>query len=114
MSKTKQTKAPQSRARQSPRASGLAAASAAMEEVARAEVSDARKVKLKTSKPKPKTRAGKKGLVLYVLPEVTLALRKLALEQGSDVQQLGWRALELLFAEYKTPLPASRTVVAKA
>ncbi len=59
------------------------------------------------AKPKPRTRQGKKGLVLYVEPEMTVAIRQLALANGTDVQALGRRALELLFADYRTPLPGT-------
>lgn len=54
----------------------------------------------KPSKAKPKTRINKKGLVLYVEPEVTIALRRLALDTGSSVQALGAEALDLLFAKH--------------
>lgn len=86
---------------------GLAAASAAMGEVALSEVHNVSAAKSKPQSAKPKSREGKKGLVLYVPPEVTLALRKLALEHNSDVQRMGWQALELLFAEYGAALPGS-------
>jgi hypothetical protein len=89
---------------------GLARASAAMDEAAREEeAAQARSKprKDKAKKPKPSTRAGKKGLVLYVQPEVTLALRKLALDNNSDVQRMGRRALELLFASYGKSLPGA-------
>ena len=100
-------------ARGASKGGGLAAAAAAMKEAARDEDLHVPRRKSKAAK-KPKTRAGKKGLVLYVLPEVTVALRKLALENGSDVQSMGWRALELLFAEYKTALPGAQKVSAKS
>lgn len=54
----------------------------------------------KAPKPKPKTRQGKRGLVLYVDPKVTVALRKLALDEGKSVQQLGMDALTLLFEQH--------------
>ena len=95
-------------------ARGLAAASAAMEEVARLEVIEVPTSGAKSKKSKPKTRDGKKGLVLYVPPEVTLALRKLALQNNSDVQRMGWRALELLFAECNAHLPSSTPPTSKA
>jgi hypothetical protein len=79
----------------------------AHEDVVRSQPGRASGRKPANPKPKPKTREGKKGLVLYVPPEVTLALRKLALENGSDVQRMGWRALELLFAAYGRPLPGN-------
>jgi hypothetical protein len=104
MKKGKQARA--APVRVSAKAGGLAAAAAAMKEAAKDEDMLPPRRKAKPGK-KPKTRAGKKGLVLYVMPEVTVALRKLAVENDSDVQRMGWRALELLFAEYKTPLPGA-------
>ncbi len=55
------------------------------------------------TKPKPKTRRNKKGLVLYVDPGVTIALRRLALDTGISVQTLGMAALNLLFKEHGQP-----------
>jgi hypothetical protein len=46
---------------------------------------------------KPATRQNKKGLVLYVDAKVTQALRRLALDTGQSVQELGMTALNLLF-----------------
>jgi hypothetical protein len=54
-------------------------------------------------KPKPKTRRDKKGLVLYVDPAVTVALRRLSLDTGASVQDLGMIALNLLFREHGQP-----------
>lgn len=54
----------------------------------------------KSPKPKPKSRANKKGLVLYVEPEVTVALRRLALDTGLSVQVLGMDGLNLLFEKH--------------
>jgi hypothetical protein len=51
-------------------------------------------------KPAPSTRRNKKGLVLYVDPAVTVALRRLALDRGTSVQALGLAALEMLFAAH--------------
>jgi hypothetical protein len=90
--------------------SGLAMASSAMGEAARGEEVEQAKTRPrrdKTAKRQPSTRVGKKGLVLYVRPEVSLALRKLALDNNSDVQRMGHRALELLFKEYGRTLPAA-------
>lgn len=87
---------------------GLASASVAMGEAAAEEEARHPKAKSAKSKPKkPKTREGKKGLVLYIEPEGVLALRRLALDNDSDVQRMGRRALELLFAEYGRAFPAS-------
>jgi hypothetical protein len=109
-----------SRSKSSKRASppalvgGLASASAAMGAAARAVVVEPPRSARKAKAAKPKTRDGKKGIVLYVPPDVPLALRKLALAHGSDVQRMGWRALELLFEEYKTPLPTGATSTIKS
>lgn len=54
-------------------------------------------------KPKPKTRRNKKGLVLYVDPAVTVALRRLSLDTGVSVQTLGMAALNLLFRQHGRP-----------
>ncbi len=87
---------------------GLASASVAMGEAAAEEEARHPKAKAVKSKPKkPKTREGKKGLVLYIEPDGVLALRRLALDNDSDVQRMGRRALELLFAEYGRAFPAS-------
>ena len=101
-------------ARGSAKAGGLAAAAAAMRQAAQDEDMTPPRRRAKPAKSKPKTRAGKKGLVLYVLPEVTVALRKLAVENDSDVQSMGRRALELLFAEFKTPLPGASKAPVKS
>ena len=110
MTRIRKSKTPASQRRAGKRR-GLATASAAMREAAKEEAaaethSKARRSKAK--KPKPRTRAGKKGLVLYIQPEVSLALRRLALDHNSDVQQMGRRALELLFAEYGRSLPTGQ------
>ena len=54
-------------------------------------------------KPKPSTRRDKKGLVLYVEPAVTVALRRLSLDTGASVQALGMLALNLLFRQHGQP-----------
>lgn len=59
------------------------------------------------NKPKPRTREGKKGLVIYVDPEVTVALRKLAANHDTDQQTLALKGLELLFKEYGMTMPRS-------
>lgn len=87
---------------------GLAAASAAMREAAREVEAEERSTEAARPKPKKQkvsTREGKKGLVLYVSPEVTVALRKLALDQRSDVQRMGHLALQLLFKSFGKSLP---------
>ncbi len=55
------------------------------------------------ARPQPRTRQNKKGLVLYVDPAVTVQLRRLALDTGSSVQELGLEALNALFRRYKLP-----------
>ncbi|MBL8564496.1 MAG: hypothetical protein JNM89_02125 [Hyphomicrobiaceae bacterium] len=93
----------------------LVHASVAMGQAADEEDARHPKAKSTTSKPKkPKTREGKKGLVLYIEPEGVLALRRLALDNDSDVQRMGRRALELLFAEYGRAFPASTEPAAAA
>ncbi len=110
MSKAKQPRTTPAKARKSDkesRARGLASASAAMGEAAVEESARQPKAKSDRAKPKkPKTREGKKGLVLYIEPEGVLALRRLALDNDSDVQRMGRRALELLFAEYGRAFPS--------
>lgn len=109
MTRKKKAKPAPAAPRGSAKPRGLASASAAMREAAREETAEelpSRSRRGRAKKPKPKTRAGKKGIVLYVQPEISLALRRLALDHNSDVQQMGRRALELLFAEYGRSLPA--------
>ena len=46
---------------------------------------------------RPKSRAGKTGIVVYVPPELARELRHLAVDEGSSLQALGLEALtELL------------------
>jgi hypothetical protein len=61
---------------------------------------DARKIKQTSQKAVPKTRADKKGLVLYLPPPVVVELRRLSLDTGKPVQTLGQMALNLLFTKY--------------
>jgi hypothetical protein len=88
-----------------PRKGTLSTAAAAMVAAAEAQELTQKSQGRPPTKPKPRTREGKKGLVLYVEPEITVAIRQLALAQGTDVQSLGREALTLLFATYGTPLP---------
>ena len=57
----------------------------------------------KPRKAKPSTRKDRKGLVLYLDPADNVTLRRLALDTNLSVQQLGLKALAMLFAEYKQP-----------
>ena len=79
-----------------PRGGRLTKATAAMVD-AHAQIASVR------PKPKPKTRRDKKGLVLYVEPAVTVALRRLSLDTGASVQALGMIALNLLFRQHGQP-----------
>ena len=97
---------------------GLAASAAAINEVI-SEVGNAlpgKPVRASRSqaKPKAKTREGKKGLVIYVDPELTRALRKLAANHDTDQQTLALRGLELLFEEFGMTLPRSPATPADA
>jgi hypothetical protein len=106
MSRDRTGSTPAASRREKPRG-GLASASAAMAQAASEHISDVAPPagKAKSATPKAATRVGKKGLVLYVHPEVSLELRRLAIDTGSDVQRLGLRALELLFAEHGRSMP---------
>lgn len=101
---------------------GLASASAAMGEAAAEFAANtatdtaasqtsppAKRGRAKPKSKKPSTREGKKGLVLYFEPDEVLAFRRLALDHNSDVQRMGRRALELLFAEYGRDFPSNPT-----
>ena len=63
------------------------------------------KAKAKHRNP-PATRVGRKGIVIYVEPEVAAAIHRLAgaFENGT-VQALGEQAFKLLFAKYREPWP---------
>ncbi len=91
--------------------SGLAASAAAINEVisetGAGSPRPSRGASRPQTKPKAKTREGKKGLVIYVDPEVTKALRKLAANNDTDQQTLALRGLELLFEEFGMALPRS-------
>jgi hypothetical protein len=53
----------------------------------------------------PATRAGRRGIVIYVEPEVADAIRRLAAEFNTTVQALGVTAFELLFDKLGEPRP---------
>ena len=86
----------------------LASASAAMAEAAQAEALEAAAANSgKPGQPKVSTREGKRGLVLYVAPEMLKDIRKLAIENDMDVQGIGRRAIELLYEAYNRPMPGT-------
>jgi hypothetical protein len=53
----------------------------------------------------PATRAGRKGIVIYVDPDVADAIRRLAGEFNTTVQALGTTAFELLLDKFGEPRP---------
>lgn len=53
----------------------------------------------------PATRAGRKGVVIYVDQEVAASLRRLASELNTTVQALGITAFDLLFEKFGEPRP---------
>lgn len=56
------------------------------------------------------SRVGKKMVSAWVDPEVSLQLRRLALESGTTVQALCDEALSDLFVKYQVSIPATKTV----
>jgi hypothetical protein len=64
------------------------------------------KVKAKRQRKPARTRVGRKGIVIYVDPEVATALHRLAAAfENGTVQRLGEHAFRLLFAKYREPWP---------
>ena len=53
----------------------------------------------------PTTRAGRKGIVIYVDQEVAAAIRRLAEEMNTTVQALGTTAFDLLLEKFGEPRP---------
>jgi hypothetical protein len=51
----------------------------------------------------PTTRAGRKGIVIYVDQDVAAAVRRLAAELNTTVQALGTTAFELLLEKFGEP-----------
>ena len=47
----------------------------------------------------PATRQGTKGVLIHVTPEMSKALRRLAIDEDTTLQALGVRAFELLLAD---------------
>ncbi len=58
----------------------------------------------RTRKP-PTTRAGRKGIVIYVDQEVAAAIRRLASDMNTTVQALGTTAFDLLLEKFGEPRP---------
>lgn len=54
----------------------------------------------------PTTRAGRKGIVIYVEQDVAVAIRRLAADYGTTVQALGETAFKYLFEKLGEPSPA--------
>jgi hypothetical protein len=53
----------------------------------------------------PTTRAGRKGIVIYVEQEVAAAIRSLAVDYNTTVQALGETAFKYLFEKLGEPSP---------
>jgi hypothetical protein len=53
----------------------------------------------------PNTRAGRKGIVIYVDQDVAAAIRRLASDLNTTVQALGTTAFELLLDKFGEPRP---------
>jgi len=53
----------------------------------------------------PTTRAGRKGIVIYVDQDVAAAIRRLATEMNTTVQTLGTTAFDLLLEKFGEPRP---------
>ena len=51
----------------------------------------------------PTTRAGRKGIVIYVDQDVAAAIRRLAEEMNTTVQALGTTAFDLLLEKFGEP-----------
>ncbi|HWE18835.1 MAG TPA: hypothetical protein VG758_16880 [Hyphomicrobiaceae bacterium] len=56
----------------------------------------------------PTTRAGRKGIVIYVDQDVAAAIRRLAGDLNTTVQALGTTAFELLLDKFGEPRPATQ------
>jgi hypothetical protein len=53
----------------------------------------------------PATRAGRKGIVIYVDQDVAAAIRRMASEMNTTVQALGTTAFDLLLEKFGEPRP---------
>lgn len=71
----------------------------------RPSLTDAMKDVASRGRKPPATRAGRKGIVIYVEPDVADAIRRLAAEFNTTVQALGITAFELLLAKLGEPRP---------
>lgn len=72
---------------------------------ARPSLTDAMKDVASRRRKPPATRAGRRGIVIYVDQEVADAIRRLASEFNTTVQALGVTAFELLFDKFGEPRP---------
>jgi hypothetical protein len=63
-----------------------------------------KKVASRTRNP-PATRAGRKGIVIYVDQDTALAIRRLAADYDTTVQALGEMAFKYLFEKLGEPSP---------
>lgn len=52
-----------------------------------------------------KTRAGRKGIVIYVDQDVAVGIHRLAASFGATVQELGVKAFKNLFEKFDEPWP---------
>jgi len=67
------------------------------------------KARAKRERNPPATRAGRKGIVIYVDQEVAAAIHRLAAAfENGTVQALGEHAFKLLFQKYREPWPERR------
>jgi hypothetical protein len=72
---------------------------------AKPSLTDAMKDVASRGRKPPATRAGRKGIVIYVEPDVADAIRRLAAEFNTTVQALGTTAFELLLDKFGEPRP---------
>jgi hypothetical protein len=71
----------------------------------RPSLTDAMKDVASRGRKPPATRAGRKGIVVYVEPDMADAIRRLAAEFNTTVQALGVTAFELLLDKLGEPRP---------
>jgi hypothetical protein len=72
---------------------------------AKPSLTDAMKDVASRRRKPPATRAGRRGIVIYVDQDVADAIRRLASEFNTTVQALGVTAFELLFDKFGEPRP---------
>lgn len=53
------------------------------------------------------SRAGKKGMLIYIDPELSRRLKHLAIDEDKTLQQIGVEALEMLLAARSSAGPAT-------